>query len=118
MGARVIEKHFCLTRDIKTADSEFSMTPDEYRAMVDAVNAAVDAVGRPCYSPSDTEAASLVFRRSVFACADIAEGEPFTPENIRIVRPGYGAKPKYYDELLGTAADRAYAFGDPVVYEG
>ena len=118
LGARVIEKHFCLNREIKTADSEFSMTPSEYRAMVDAVNAAVDAVGSPCYEPSEKEAASLVFRRSVFACADIAEGEPFTSENIRIVRPGYGAKPKFYKDMLGKPSDRKYGFGDPIVWEG
>ena len=94
------------------------MTPPEFRAMVDAVNAAVDAVGAPCYDPSPKEAASLAFRRSVFACADIAEGEPFTAENIRVVRPGYGARPKHYRDMLGKPADRAYGFGDPVVWEG
>lgn len=118
LGARVIEKHFCLGRDVKTADSEFSMTPAEYRAMVGAVSAAVDAVGEPCYEPSEGEAASLVFRRSVFACADIAEGEPFSPDNIRVVRPGYGASPKHYKEMLGAPSDRAYSFGDPIVWEG
>lgn len=117
LGARVIEKHFCLGREIKTADSEFSMTPSEYREMVDAVNAAVDAVGAPCYDPSPKEAASLVFRRSVFACADITKGEPFTTSNVRVVRPGYGAKPKYYKDMLGIPADRAYGFGDPIVWE-
>ncbi len=116
LGARVIEKHFCLNREIKTADSEFSMTPAEYRSMVDAVNAAVDAVGRPCYEPSSKEAASLAFRRSVFASADITRGESFSTNNIRVVRPSYGAKPKYYKELLGQASDRDYSFGDPVEY--
>lgn len=117
LGARVIEKHFCLDRGIKTADSTFSMEPSEFRAMVDAVRTAVSAVGEPSYAPSEVEAASLAFRRSIFACADIGEGEPFTADNIRIVRPGYGAKPKYYDELLGKVADRPYVFGDPIVYE-
>lgn len=118
LGARVIEKHFCLNREIKTADSDFSMTPEEFKAMVDSVNAAVNAVGSPCYDPSPQEAASLVFRRSVFACADIAAGEAFTRDNIRVVRPGYGAKPKYYKDLLGRLSDRAYHFGEPVIWEG
>lgn len=118
LGARVIEKHFCLSRDVETADSKFSMTPDEFRQMVDAVNSAISAIGRPCYIPSEKEAASLVFRRSVFASADIAEGEEFTSQNIRIVRPGYGAKPKYYKELIGMRASRAYSFGEPICFEG
>ncbi|MEG0758312.1 MAG: pseudaminic acid synthase, partial [Raoultibacter sp.] len=117
LGACVIEKHFCLGRDIKTADSEFSMAPAEYRAMVDAVNEAVIAKGTPCYVPSEKEASSKVFRRSIFAVADITVGEPFTDENVRVVRPSDGAKPKYYKRLLGTVADRSYAFGDPVIFE-
>lgn len=117
LGVRVIEKHFCLGREIKTADSEFSMTPTEFRDMVVAVNAAVDALGTPCYEPTPKEAASTVFRRSVFACADIAKGEPFTTENIRVVRPGYGTKPKHYKGMLGKPSDRAYAFGEPIVWE-
>ena len=116
LGARIIEKHLCLGRDIETADSEFSMTPSEYRAMVDAVNAAVDAVGGPCYTPSEKEATSLVFRRSIFAAADIAKGEPFSERNIRVVRPSYGAKPKYYHQMIGRPSDRTYAFGDPIVW--
>lgn len=116
LGARVIEKHFCLSHEIKTADSEFSMDPDEYGAMVNAVNDAMAAMGVPCYTPSEKEAKSLVFRRSIFASADIKRGENFTKENIRIVRPSNGAKPKYYEELLDSASDRDYRFGDPIVY--
>lgn len=118
LGACLIEKHFCLGREIKTADSDFSMTPSEYRAMVDAVNDAVDAVGEPSYELSERETLSLAFRRSIFACADIAEGDYFTLDNIRIVRPGYGAKPKYYKDLLGSPASRDYCFGDPIQWEG
>lgn len=116
LGARVIEKHFCLSHEIKTADSEFSMDPNEYGAMVSAVNDAMSAMGKPCYIPSEKEAKSLVFRRSIFACADIAKGEKFTKDNIRIVRPSNGAKPKYYEKLLDSASDRDYRFGDPIVY--
>lgn len=116
LGARVIEKHFCLSHEIKTADSEFSMDPDEYGDMVKAVNAAMAAVGMPCYTPSEKEAKSLVFRRSIFASADIKKGENFTKENIRIVRPSNGAKPKYYEELLSRSSDRDYCFGDPIIY--
>lgn len=116
LGAKIIEKHFCLSRDIDTADSSFSMTPEEFRAMVESVKSAIASVGEPCYDPSPKEAESRVFRRSIFASADIASGEEFTRDNIRIVRPSYGAKPKYFPELLGQKADRAYRFGDPIQY--
>lgn len=114
LGARVIEKHFCLTRDDPTPDSAFSMEPAEFRAMVDAVRDAVSAVGAPRYGAAGAQKDSTAFRRSVFASADIAEGEPFAKGNVRIVRPGYGLAPKRYHELLGRPAKRAYAFGEPI----
>lgn len=114
LGARVIEKHFCLTRDDPTPDSAFSMEPDEFRAMVDAVRDAINAVGLPRYGAVGAQKDSTVFRRSLFASADIAAGEPFTADNIRIVRPGYGLAPKHYHELLGRPASRTYAFGEPI----
>lgn len=116
LGARIIEKHFCLGRGIETADSSFSMAPEEYEAMVKAVNSAIAAMGEPCYDPSHEEAGNLAFRRSVFAVADIAKGDILTKDNIRVVRPAGGAKPRYYKEMLGTKSDRPYSFGDPVIY--
>ena len=114
LGARVIEKHFCLTRDDPTPDSAFSMEPAEFKAMVDAVGDAVAAVGTSRYGAVGAQKDSTAFRRSVFASADIATGEPFTKDNVRIVRPGYGLSPKHYRELLGKAAKRGYAFGEPI----
>lgn len=114
LGARVIEKHFCLSHEIKTADSEFSMDPSEYRDMVVSVNDAMSAVGKPSYVPSEKEAKSMVFRRSVFASKDIMQGELFTEENTRIVRPGDGIKPKYYEKLLDRPSAKSYSFGEPI----
>lgn len=118
LGARVFEKHFCLSKEVKSADVEFSMTPAEYAEMVAAVRAAVAAVGAPTFGPSEAERANLRFRRSCFAAAPIAEGEVFTTENVRVVRPSAGAAPRYYHEIVGSVSDRAYAFGDPIVWEG
>lgn len=113
-GARVFEKHFCLTRDEPTVDSAFSMEPAEFAEMVRAVRDTVEAVGSPTYGPRGGESGSTVFRRSVFASADIAKGEELTRDNMRIVRPGYGARPKLYPDLLGRKASRAYRFGEPI----
>lgn len=117
LGAVVIEKHFCMSRESASADAAFSMTPDEYRQMVDAVLLANEAIGVPMYGPTDKERGNLTFRRSIFACASIKRGERFTIENMRIVRPATGAKPKHYEELLGMVADRDYDYGDPIVYD-
>ena len=117
LGAKVIEKHFCLSREIENPDASFSMTPEEYRAMVEDIRAAEAALGEPQYGVCEQEKSSMVFRRSIFAVKDIAKGEELTRENTRIIRPGYGLKPKYHRDILGMKADRDMERGTPISFE-
>lgn len=117
MGAKVIEKHFCLSRELKTPDSDFSMEPDEFEKMVKDVRQAELAIGKVQYGLTNQETGSVVFRRSIFAIKDIKTGENLTEDNIRVIRPGYGLKPKYYDELLGQKALVDIARGTPIGFE-
>lgn len=117
LGACVVEKHFCLNRELNSADSKFSMEPMEFAAMVKDVRSVAQIRGQVCYERTDAERASMVFRRSVFAVKDIACGELFTGENIRVIRPGFGMPPKAYHKLLGTRAVKNYLLGEPVLGE-
>ena len=117
LGAKIIEKHFCLSREIENPDASFSMTPEEYSRMVKEVRAVEEALGQPSYGVSPKEESSMVFRRSIFAVKDIPKGEALTGENIRIIRPGYGLKPKYYGDVLGMRADRELKRGTPLSFE-
>lgn len=117
LGARVIEKHFCLSRKIENPDASFSMEPEEFYKMVEDVRAAEKAVGNVVYGPTKQEQGSLAFRRSIFAVKDIKEGEKITKDNIRIIRPGYGALPKYYNEMLGKEALCNIECGTPMKFE-
>lgn len=117
LGAAVIEKHFCISREIENPDASFSMTPEEYKAMVRDIRMAEAALGEPAYGVSPEEESSRVFRRSVFVVKDIARGEELTEENTRIIRPGYGLKPKYHRDILGMRADRELKRGTPVSFE-
>lgn len=114
MGASVIEKHFCLSRKIITPDSSFSMEPQEFSQMVKDVRMAEKAIGSISYGPSEKEKSSIVFRRSIFVTKDIKKGELLTPDNIRIIRPGNGLSPKYYNEILGQCALEDIKFGTPM----
>ncbi len=114
LGACVIEKHFCLDRKIKNPDSEFSMEPHEFKSLVKEVRDALSARGSASYELTEKETASKVFRRSIFCIKDIKAGEKFTDENIRVIRPGYGEKPKYFESLIGQDAKKDYSFGEPV----
>ncbi|MFQ3573776.1 MAG: SAF domain-containing protein, partial [Thermodesulfovibrionales bacterium] len=61
--------------------------------------------------------ASVKYRRSVYAVKDIKKGEAFTSENIRIIRPGNGLPPKYFDVLLGKKAACEIKRGTPMGWE-
>ena len=113
LGARVIEKHVKL-EGVESADSGFSMSMDEFAAMVRDVRNAVNIAKGPDYSLSPKEEASTVFRRSLFAVKDIAEGDVITSENIRSIRPGNGIRPKYLSSMLGKKAGAPLAYGEPV----
>ena len=117
LGASIIEKHFCLDRSIKNPDASFSMNPSEYRQMVKDIRQAEKAIGRVKYGPSEQEQPNLAFRRSIFCVKDIKKGERITEENVRIIRPGYGLKPKHYSEILGQTALRDIKRGTPVRFE-
>lgn len=116
MGASVIEKHFCLSREIENPDSSFSMTPEEFGSMVRDVRMAEKAVGCVTYGASGQEKGNLSFRRSIFAVEDIQKGELLSPDNIRIIRPADGIAPKYYEEVLGQRALRNIKRGTPLQF--
>lgn len=114
LGAKVIEKHFCLSRGIENPDASFSMEPQEFKQMVSDVRQAERAIGTVCYGPSEQEMDSVVFRKSLFVVQDMEAGDILTPENLRPIRPGYGMKPKYYEEMLGKAVRQDVPKGTPL----
>ncbi len=114
LGASIIEKHFCLDRAMENPDSVFSMNPEEFSSMVKDIRQAQRAIGVVSYGPTEQEASNIIFRRSVFCVKDINKGEEITTENIRIIRPGYGMEPKYYEEVLGQRALRDIKRGTPM----
>lgn len=115
-GASIIEKHFCISRDIESPDSFFSMNKEEFAAMVSDIRQAEKAVGQVQYGPMKQEEFNLVNRKSIFCSAPIKKGERFTTENVRVVRPGYGLEPKYYEQLIGSEALCDIAFGTPIAF--
>lgn len=114
LGATVIEKHFTLSRTDGGVDSAFSMEPNELKLLVEETFKAWEALGSIHYGPTQNEKGSIKFRRSIYVIKDIEQGEIFTPDNIRIIRPGGGLPPKYYDILLGKQAACKITKGTPM----
>lgn len=117
LGAKVIEKHFCLDRNVETADSAFSMEPAEFKEMVDLIRQTEAVLGEVKYTISEKEAKSRVFRKSIFVVKDMKAGEAFTEENIRIIRPAHGLKPKYYEAVIGEKATCDLERGTPLSWK-
>lgn len=117
LGAVVIEKHFTLCRADGGVDSAFSLEPDELSALVTESERAWQALGQVYYGATPGEKASLKFRRSIYAARDIAAGEEYTSENIRIVRPGLGLPPRYYEILLGRKASQPLKKGTALTWD-
>lgn len=113
LGACFIEKHFTLRRDDGGPDAAFSLEPDELATLVRDCRLAWEARGRIDYSRKPSEAQNLIFRRSLYAVADIAEGEVFSDKNVRSIRPGYGLPPKFLPDVHGRKATRAIERGAP-----
>jgi len=114
LGACIIEKHLTLQRGEDGPDSAFSLTPDEFRQMVEAVRTAEKALGSVTYELTEAEKASRVFRRSLFAVRDIQEGEQFTKDNVRSIRPSHGLPPVFLTTLLSRKASRNISRGTPL----
>ena len=117
LGARVIEKHFTLSRKDGGPDGSFSLEPDELKRLVEDCHNAFKALGRVRYDLAGCERGSVTFRRSLYVTRDIAEGEAFGPDNVRSIRPGHGLEPKWLPDILTRRAARALKRGEPMALD-
>ena len=100
-GATVIEKHMTLRRADGGVDSEFSLEPEEMKALVIETERAWMSLGEVKYGPTEQEEGSMIFRRSLYITENMKKGDFLTEKNLRIIRPGLGLSPRYYTILLG-----------------
>jgi len=117
LGACMIEKHFTLSRQDKGPDSDFSLEPEELKALCSEAKNAWFCLGEAGYNRKPAELPNLRFRRSLYAIKDIVPGEQLTKENIRSIRPGYGLPPKHFDTILGNKAKDYIERGTPLSWE-
>ncbi len=117
LGATLIEKHFTLSRADGGVDSVFSLEPEEMKQLVLETQRAWQALGRVYYAPGEAESKSLKFRRSLYVAQDMKAGDTFSLKNMKIIRPGFGLSPKYYDIFLGKKITRDVKKGTPISWE-
>ncbi len=104
LGACLVEKHFVIDRQAGGIDAEFSLEPDELRSLVTESEKINAALGHVQYGGSDNEQKSKKYRRSIYCSQTILKGDVFTADNIRVIRPGFGLPPKYFESVIGKTA--------------
>lgn len=117
LGARVIEKHFILDRSMGGADSAFSLEPQEFKMMVDAVRDTEKLLGKVTYDLSAKSLKSREFSRSLFIAEDVKAGETISALNVRSVRPGFGLAPKHLKEIIGKKFKEDIGKGTPLSWD-
>lgn len=117
LGATVVEKHFTLSRADGGVDSKFSLEPKEMKLLVRECHNAWQAMGDVCYNTQEQEKKSLQFRRSLYIVENMKKGDVLTEKNLRMIRPGKGLAPKYYDVLLGKKVNQDIIRGTGMKWE-
>ena len=75
------------------------------------------AKGKIFYGATKNEKPYLKFRRSIYSSKNILKGEKFTKVNIKVVRPGYGIEPKFFDSILGKKSRQNIKFATPLKWK-
>ncbi|MDQ3551804.1 MAG: pseudaminic acid synthase, partial [Bacteroidota bacterium] len=117
LGAKVIEKHFTLSRGDGGVDSAFSLEPQELKSLVVESERAFLSLGRIQYGIQSAEKNSLFFKRSIYISKDVKKGDLVTNDNIKVIRPGKGLAPKYKEAVLGRKIKADILKGTPLQWE-
>jgi pseudaminic acid synthase len=117
MGAVLVEKHFTLRRADGGVDSAFSLEPEEFMTLRVETERAWQGIGHVTYGGSVAEEKSRAFRRTLYISRDMKAGEVLSRDNLRIVRPGFGLAPKYFDTMLGKRINHDAAAGTPLSWD-
>lgn len=99
-GAEVIEKHIALPGDKKGFDIAFSLKGNEIKKYIKDLNKSFLLMGKKYFFISKSEYKNRLSRRSIYTCKNIQRGEKFSDKNIKIIRPGYGIAPVYFDKII------------------
>ena len=116
-GASIIEKHFTLKRSDGGVDSAFSLEPAEMEQLVIESKRAWESLGKIKYGPNKDDKNSLIFRRSVYISKNVKKGDKLTKKNLKVIRPGLGLAPKYYNILIGKKINKDAKKGTPFSWE-
>ena len=115
LGAKMIEKHITLDKNMDGPDHLASINPEELNALVSSLRDVEKSLGDDKKMSRESELKNkAIARKSIVANRDISVGERFTEENITTKRPGDGLSPIYWDKVIGLTADRPYKIDEKI----
>lgn len=114
LGAKIIEKHITLDKNMEGSDHQASLLPEEFRELVEGIRQIEDAFG--VNSERGMSQGEVMNRsnlaKSIIAARDIEVGEEILPNMVEIKSPGRGLQPNKLPELLHLKTKRAIKKGD------
>ena len=117
IGASIIEKHIVLSKNEETVDSKFSIDVLELRDLIKDVNNAWLSLGLSNFKVTKGEQASYKYRPSIYVIKDLYIGDLISNDSIKIIRPGLGIKPKFYDKVIGMKVNTDIVRGTPLSWD-
>jgi len=109
LGAKVIEKHITLNKNLSGPDHKASITPKELKKMVEEIRKVTVALGNGVKKVSPSEGKNIkISRPSIVAAKEIKKGEKFTIKNLTIKRPGNGISPMKLFKVIGKIAKKRF----------
>lgn len=118
LGARILEKHFTLDRNLKGPDHKASLTPQELSTLITNIRNTESALGNGVKRPTQSEAnTAQIARRSICSSTPISQGTQITSEMITLKRPASGIQPKYFDFVVGRIAQCNIPADTPLSWE-
>ena len=118
MGAVVIEKHFTLDKNMPGPDHKASLTPAEFKQMIEKIRIVEDALGSGTKMPTEAELGVMpIIRKSVIAATDIKPGTALKREMLTVKRPANGIEPKYVDKIIGMKAKCDIRKDEPITWD-
>ena len=115
LGAKVIEKHFTLDRNLPGPDHKASLEPVDLIGMIKAIRNIEVALGDGIKSPTSSERKNLsAVRKSIVAKCKIELGETFSNRNLEVKRPGDGVSPMNWDLIVDQKANREYQINEMI----
>jgi N,N'-diacetyllegionaminate synthase len=113
LGAKVIEKHFTLDRNLPGPDHQASLGPEDLVSQIREIRVVEAALGSSIKGPATSElSVRAVARRSVALTRDCAVGHVLEDSDLTLLRPGTGIEPQYIDGLVGRILTLDKAQGD------